>query len=105
MHTGDGLASLPPDAGNSCLSCGGPCRPASGFLPVDPAWSAAMQKEPFFTRDGARFLPTPSCRGPWNPKSLHGRVVIGLLGQEIELRHGGPDYLPARLTVDMYRLP
>jgi hypothetical protein len=64
-----------------------------------------MQKEPFFTRDGARFLPTPSCRGPWNPKSLHGRVVIGLLGQEIERRHGGPDYLPARLTVDMYRLP
>ena len=64
-----------------------------------------MQKESFFTRDGERFQPTPSCRGPWNPKSLHGRVVIGLLGQEIERRHGGADYLPARLTVDMYRLP
>ncbi len=64
-----------------------------------------MKKEPFFTPDGDRFLPTPACRGPWNPKSMHGRVVIGLLGQEIERRHGGADYLPARLTVDMYRLP
>jgi hypothetical protein len=63
------------------------------------------QKEPFFKRDGDRFLPTPACRGPWNPNSMHGRVVIGLLGQEIERRHGGADYLPARLTVDMYRLP
>jgi hypothetical protein len=32
-------------------------------------------------------------------------VVIGLLGREIERRHGDPDYIPARLTVDMYRLP
>lgn len=36
---------------------------------------------------------------------MHGRVVIGLLGQEIERRHGGADFMPARLTVDMYRLP
>lgn len=64
-----------------------------------------MKKEPFFTRDGDRFLPTPACKGPWNPNSMHGRVVIGLLGQEIERRHGSADYIPARLTVDMYRLP
>ena len=36
---------------------------------------------------------------------MHGRIVIGLLGQEIERRHGGPGYMPSRLTVDMYRLP
>src|SRR5688572_4531465 len=80
-------------------------RAATGFLPVDPAWSAAMKNEPFFTRDGERFLPTPAGRGPWDPKSMHGRIVAGLLGQEIERRHGGPDYMPSRLTVDMYRLP
>ncbi|HZK98486.1 MAG TPA: hypothetical protein VFC47_01175, partial [Caulobacteraceae bacterium] len=39
------------------------------------------------------------------PNSLHGRVIVGLLGAEIEARHGGPDFQPARLTVDMYRLP
>src|SRR5437773_11556965 len=64
-----------------------------------------MKNQPFFTRDGERFVPTSDARGPWDPKSLHGRVVAGLLGQEIERRHGGPDYMPARLTVDMYRLP
>jgi len=64
-----------------------------------------MDNEPFFTRDGAAFIPTLSSRGPWDPKSLHGRVVIGLLGARIEALHGGPEFTPARLTVDMYRLP
>jgi acyl-CoA thioesterase len=27
------------------------------------------------------------------------------LGAVVEARHGGPDFMPARLTVDMYRLP
>jgi hypothetical protein len=64
-----------------------------------------MSSEPFFTRDGDRFVPTPISRGPWDQTSLHGRVVIGLLGREIERRHGDPEFMPARLTVDMYRLP
>src|ERR1700710_2714781 len=64
-----------------------------------------MSEPPFYTRDGARFLPTERGRGPWNPQSLHGRVVIGLLAHAIEHNHGGEGYLPARLTVDLYRLP
>ena len=64
-----------------------------------------MDNTPFFTRDGDRYQPTLVSRGPWDAKSLHGRVVIGLLGAVVEQRHGGPDYMPARLTVDMYRLP
>ncbi len=64
-----------------------------------------MSNEPFFTRDGARFVPTSVSRGPWDPKSLHGRVVIGLLGREIERLVTDPAFMPARLTVDMYRLP
>jgi len=64
-----------------------------------------MANQPFFTRDGDRLTPTQGSRGPWDPKSLHGRVVIGLLGYEIERRHGAPEFTPARLTVDMYRLP
>jgi hypothetical protein len=63
-----------------------------------------LSEEPFFTRDGGRFVPTPISRGPWDPKSLHGRVVIGLLAREIERRLGDPEFMPARLTVDMYRL-
>jgi hypothetical protein len=64
-----------------------------------------MPNTPFFTVDRDRFVPTDASRGPWDPKSLHGRVIVGLLGAEIERLYGGPEFIPARLTVDMYRLP
>ena len=64
-----------------------------------------MTNEPFFRKDGDLFVPTRAGVGPWDPNSLHGRVIIGLLGAEIEKRHGAPEYMPARLTVDMYKLP
>jgi hypothetical protein len=59
----------------------------------------------FFRRDVENYVPQPAARGPWSPNSLHGRVVIGLLGYELERTHGGAEWMPARLTVDMYRLP
>ncbi len=64
-----------------------------------------MSEEPFFIREGERLRPMPISRGPWSETSLHGRVVIGLLAREIERAYGGEDFMPARLTVDMYRLP
>lgn len=66
-----------------------------------------MIHQPFFTHDRANdaYLPTPASNGPWDPKSLHGRVIIGLLGLVIEQRHSSDDFVPARLTVDMFRLP
>jgi hypothetical protein len=62
-------------------------------------------KDPFFTRAGDLFIPQPACRGPWDPKSLNGRVIVALCGFQIEQSHSLADYMPARLTVDMYRLP
>ena len=67
--------------------------------------TSATTNQPFFTRDGDSFIPTPVANGPWDPKSLHGRVIIGLPAFVIEQRHGGGDFVPARLTVDMFRLP
>ncbi len=64
-----------------------------------------MTNQPFFTQDRDAFIPTQVANGPWDPKSLHGRVVVGLLAFVIEQRHGGDDFVPARLTVDMFRLP
>lgn len=64
-----------------------------------------MLRQPFFSREGARFLPDPISRGPWSLQSLHARVVIGLLAAEIERAHGGPEFIPARLTVDLWRMP
>jgi hypothetical protein len=64
-----------------------------------------MTNEAFFHREGERFLPNDICRGPWDPNSLHGRVVAGLLAFEIDRLHGDPAFLPTRLTVDLYRMP
>jgi hypothetical protein len=64
-----------------------------------------MPNDPFFVKENDRFLPTRAGVGPWDPNSLHGRLIVGLLGYEIERLHGSADYMPARLTVDMYRLP
>ena len=64
-----------------------------------------MTNQPFFTRDGDVFMPTAIASGPWDPKSLHGRGIVGLLAFAIEQRHGAADFVPARLTVDMFRLP
>ena len=43
-----------------------------------------MTSQPFFRRDGDSFLPNPIANGPWDPNSLHGRVIIGLLAFAIE---------------------
>ena len=62
-------------------------------------------KSTLLHQDGDAFIPTPVANGPWDPNSMHGRVVIGLLAFAIEQRHGSDDFVPARLTVDMFRLP
>src|SRR5258708_9436322 len=64
-----------------------------------------MTIQPFFTTDRDAFIPTKVGDGPWDSNSLHGRVIIGLLAFAIEQRHGSDDFVPARLTVDMFRLP
>ena len=64
-----------------------------------------MDTEPFFRRERDHLMPTPACRGPWDPNSLHGRVLAGLAAFEIERLHGDPALQPARLTIDLYRLP
>jgi hypothetical protein len=63
------------------------------------------EQDGFFRQEGDTSLPQPIARGPWDPASLNGRVVAGLLGCELEARHGEEGWLPARLTVDLYRLP
>ncbi|WP_322795218.1 thioesterase family protein [Tepidiforma sp.] len=64
-----------------------------------------LEHDPFFAVEGDAFVPRPVCRGPWDPNSLHGRVVAGLLGAEAEHRHAEPRLRVARMTVDLWRLP
>src|SRR5476651_1447087 len=84
-----------------------PCKPNGRIAPptldfiapITP-WSGAMTNQPFFTRRDDAFIPNPVANGPWDPNSMHGRVIVGLLAFAIEERHGAEDFVPARLTVD-----
>ena len=63
------------------------------------------EPQAFFECDGDLFRPTDHARGPWSRESLHGRVLAGLLAREVERRFGDEAFLPARLTVDLFRAP
>src|ERR1043165_3075080 len=75
------------------------------FIQPFPPQSPAMKNQPFFAKRGDAFIPNPVCNGPWDPNSMHGRVVIGLLAHVIEESQRSDESVPARLTVDMFRLP
>ncbi len=66
-----------------------------------PAWNL----KPSSSAPPTGFTATPAARSPWNHERLHGRVINGLLGHAVEAAFGDPDFLPARLTTDLYRLP
>ncbi|AQA02972.1 hypothetical protein BVC93_11600 [Mycobacterium sp. MS1601] len=61
-----------------------------------------MVTDAFFTTDGDVFVPTAAAQGPWGP-TIGGQLVSGLLGWAVERDAGDPDFLPARLTVDLLR--
>lgn len=64
-----------------------------------------MTEPAFLARAGAEYVPHDIARGPWDPGSMHGRVIAGLLAHELELHYGHPDFQGSRLTVDLFRLP
>ncbi|MEU4314986.1 thioesterase family protein [Nocardia sp. NPDC024068] len=56
----------------------------------------------FFDRQGDRLVAGKLAISPWAPANLSGTGVCGLLARELETRC--PDgFVPARLTVDLYR--
>lgn len=57
-----------------------------------------------FLIDGEGVVPTLAAQGPWDPTTLHGGPVAGLLAREVE-RAGPPDgtMRVARLTCDLFR--
>lgn len=61
--------------------------------------------EAYYRTGEGLYYPTAACRGPWDPNSLSGSAMVSLLAFGIEREIASTDYMPARLTVDMYRLP
>ncbi|MCL0044107.1 thioesterase family protein [Dehalococcoidia bacterium] len=72
----------------------------------------SVAQQAFFERDPSKsnlYHPTVHARGPWDPSTLHGRVISGLLAYEAETNHNTPqeieDFQVSRVTVDMFRVP
>ena len=68
--------------------------------------------ESFFEKDPndhTTYHPTSIARGPWDPNSLHGRVISGLIAYESELNHDESEehrsFQVSRITVDLFRQP
>ena len=66
----------------------------------------------FFEKDPSNkviYHPTVSARGPWDPNSLHGRVISGLIAYEVETNYCDASELEnfqvTRITVDLFRPP
>jgi hypothetical protein len=59
----------------------------------------------FFDPTDAGLVPHPDARGPWAQDMMHGRLLAGLAAWAIEREHGDAAFLPARLTVDLYKNP
>ena len=60
---------------------------------------------PFFTAAERGLVPAAEAQGPWSPDMMHGRLLAGLAALAIERDHGVAGFVPARLTVDLFRNP
>ena len=66
-----------------------------GDLPVEPAH--------FTLAESGEFEPTRFAQSHWGDDHLNGPAVLGLAAQVLELSCGSPDFMPTRLTVDLFR--
>ena len=59
----------------------------------------------WFDLDGDTVVPREHAHAPWSADMLHGRVLAGLTAREVEAAHVDEGWVPARLTIDMFRSP
>jgi hypothetical protein len=54
--------------------------------------------------DRKRRIRTDPVRGShWGDDHLNGPAVVGLAARTLELQYRSPDFMPTRLTVDLFR--
>jgi hypothetical protein len=57
----------------------------------------------FTLDDSGQFLPTKYSQSHWGDDHLNGPAVVGLAARVLEQHCESPDFMPARLTVDLFR--
>jgi hypothetical protein len=50
-----------------------------------------------------RFLPTSNAQSHWGEDHLNGPALVGLVARTLEETYGLDDFMPARLTVDLFK--
>jgi acyl-CoA thioesterase len=53
--------------------------------------------------DDNTFLPTQYAQSHWGEDHLNGPAVVGLAAHSLETEFGLPEFMPARLTVDLFK--
>jgi hypothetical protein len=56
----------------------------------------------FVPKDG-HFLPQKYANSHWGDDHLNGPAIVGLAARTLELQHGAPEFMPTRLTVDLFK--
>lgn len=56
-----------------------------------------------FTESEGGFTPTKYAQSHWGEDHLNGPAVVGLAARVLEQQTGSAEFLPARLTVDLFR--
>jgi hypothetical protein len=59
--------------------------------------------QPFFSRNGERFVPSEATRGPWDPGAQHAGPPSALLGRAIERCQPRADTRVGRVTLEILR--
>jgi Acyl-CoA thioesterase N-terminal domain len=65
--------------------------------------AVAMKPAHFTPTENGEFTPTPFAQSHWGDDHLGGPAVVGLAAQSLEIECGSPDFMPTRLTVDLFR--
>ncbi|CAN5569992.1 thioesterase family protein [soil metagenome] len=56
-----------------------------------------------FTPKDGHFLPQKYANSHWGDDHLNGPAVVGLAARTLEMHHGDPEFMPTRLTVDLFK--
>lgn len=66
---------------------------------------AQMSARPFhFTQtEQGTFVPSTYAQSHWGADHLNGPALVGLVARALETEFGDPEFLPARLTVDLFK--
>lgn len=63
----------------------------------------AMEPAHFTSANGGDFMPTRFAQSHWGDDHLNGPAVAGLAARVLENQCGSPEFMPVRLTVDLFR--